>query len=629
MCLELHKGVFDIIVPPDFHINPMMTPKILVCQEISPKSILSGVFANVLSCLQSTIESVNYQQRIGIITFDSTVTFYNVPESIDEKVSQVKSVDPEDSFVTLGDEDLLQDITIEEEKARFTRLIETLYLINDEKTELFSQNKYDTKPVFGAVVSLVADLFENIGGRAMIFSSNPCRNGPGKFTDENSPEQEQPFTSKNTYFQDLAYKCNKNRTSIDLFQFDNPEFQLATIGPLTSQTGGTLYHYPLWDSFQHTEKLYYQIYRNMTRYVGHEVACRIRCTNSVNLQHYYTPAGKCASLDFQIAAQNADQYVAMTFEPNTQSDHMIYFQFVALHSNIYGQRILRVINCDIEAISKDNSKTLYSKLHNDTILLQMIRKIADDMKSTKREDLRVQVINDLKGILKEFQENSHEHSPQEITVPKRIDQILVLIHSLQREPVFNTKNNALRPDIIYANLLFFQQQSIEIIHNHLYPKVFPIHELFEQKDKKVDQTILPGTIQESGTTVLPSTVPCNINCLDSDGVYFIDCGYVIYLYIRKEINEYALADQFNCEAINELYNTYEFPYNEENDTNVRANNILAEQRVQKNGYYPPLVIIIEDDVNEPVVKERLIENPTQGYKPDAWGFMKQINSMMN
>jgi len=60
----------------------------------------------------------------------------------------------------------------------------------------------------------------------------------------------------------------------------------------------------------------------------------------------------------------------------------------------------------------------------------MIRKIADDMKSTKREDLRVQVINDLKGILKEFQENSHEHSPQEITVPKRIDQILVLIHSL-------------------------------------------------------------------------------------------------------------------------------------------------------------------------------------------------------
>jgi len=52
------------------------------------------------------------------------------------------------------------------------------------------------------------------------------------------------------------------------------------------------------------------------------------------------------------------------------------------------------------------------------------------MKSTKREDLRVQVINDLKGILKEFQENSHEHSPQEITVPKRIDQILVLIHSL-------------------------------------------------------------------------------------------------------------------------------------------------------------------------------------------------------
>ena len=64
---------------------------------------------------------------------------------------------------------------------------------------------------------------------------------------------------------------------------------------------------------------------------------------------------------------NADQYVGITFEPSTITEHMIYFQFVALHTNIYGQRLLRIINVDIEAMAKDNSKALYQKLHNDTV----------------------------------------------------------------------------------------------------------------------------------------------------------------------------------------------------------------------------------------------------------------------
>jgi len=73
----------------------------------------------------------------------------------------------------------------------------------------------------------------------MIFSCSPCRNGLGAFTDENSPTHEEPFKSRNNFFIDLALKLNQNRTSIDLFLFDNIEFQLATIGPLCSLTGGT------------------------------------------------------------------------------------------------------------------------------------------------------------------------------------------------------------------------------------------------------------------------------------------------------------------------------------------------------------------------------------------------------
>jgi len=62
---------------------------------------------------------------------------------------------------------------------------------------------------------------------------------------------------------------------------------------------------------------------------------------------------------------------------------------------------------------------------------------------------------------------------------------------------------------------------------------------------------------------------------------------VIYLYIKKEITVDTIRDLFGLETFDELCESYQFPYLEENELNIRANNILQELRDIKNGYYPP------------------------------------------
>jgi hypothetical protein len=104
-----------------------------------------------------------------------------------------------------------------------------LFTINDQQFQLFSEQKYSSKPVFGSMVKLIYDMFENIGGRALVFASSACRSGPGAFTDENSPTMEEPLKPRNVYFKDMAEKLNAKRTSVDLFLFDNLEFQISTI----------------------------------------------------------------------------------------------------------------------------------------------------------------------------------------------------------------------------------------------------------------------------------------------------------------------------------------------------------------------------------------------------------------
>jgi len=132
---------------------------------------------------------------------------------------------------------------------------------------------------------------------------------------------------------------------------------------------------------------------------------------------------------------NSDQYIGVIIEPLNNKDHMVYLQFVALHTSIYGQRLLRIINVSIEAFSTNDSKNLYSKLHNDSVFLLILRKLVDDSKSVPRKDLRTQTVTDLKEILLAFKEENAEYNPNEISIPRKIDTILILLHSMLRDPL--------------------------------------------------------------------------------------------------------------------------------------------------------------------------------------------------
>jgi protein transport protein SEC24 len=387
-----------------------------------------------------------------------------------------------------------------------------------------------------------------------------------------------------------------------------------------------VYYYPKFDSFLHSEKLYYEIFRNLTRYTAIETACRIRMSYGLNLLNYHTPAGRCPNLDFQLAAMNADHYVCVTIEPNTLKDHMVYLQFVALHTSVYGQRLLRVINVGFEALTTFDSKNLYSKLNFEPVFFLWMRQHIDECRNIPKRDVRAELVKELKDILLAFREEGGVTNMNEISVPRKIDSILVITHALLRDPVLDTKHRSLKNDVIMANFLFYQQNSPAVIMAHLYPKVFPLHELYKPTNDKLKD--LPGTTQESGCILMPDSVPASFESFEFDGVYFIDCGDLIYMYVKQQAQVDCLEGLFGVTEFDDLAEAYTFPYLEESDWNMRAQNILQEIRDLKGGYYPALVVILEGDVNDAQWRSCLVEDDTGSYKISAWSFMKQINDMM-
>ena len=108
---------------------------------------------------------------------------------------------------------------------------------------------------------------------------------------------------------------------------------------------------------------------------------------------------------------------------------------------------------------------------------------------------------------------------------------------------------------------------------------------------------------EAGTVILPSTVPCTDDALEQSGVYIVDNGEVLYLYVGEECSDDTLYNVnfplqiqiFAVENYDQLYESYELPNLEGDDYlyNTRVNAVIEEIRRIKNGKYPAMVIIIE------------------------------------
>lgn len=100
------------------------------------------------------------------------------------------------------------------------------------------------------------------------------------------------------------------------------------------------------------------------------------------------------------------------------------------------------------------------------------------------------------------------------------------------------------------------------------------------------------------------------------------------MYVKQQAQVDCLEGLFGVTEFDDLAEAYTFPYLEESDWNIRAQNILGELRELKGGYYPALVVILEGDVNDQQWRSHLVEDDTGTYKISAWSFMKQINEMM-
>ena len=182
----------------------------------------------------------------------------------------------------------------------------------------------------------------------MVFANSPGSIGCGKVqnrvnaklynTDEEVSKMLRPEID---FYRELALECVSKCITVDLFlalTLKQISLDVATLQPITGLTGGDLYLHADFDVTAHGEKLYYQIFRNMTRVVATDCMIKVRVSSGLTVSEYFGGFGSYQRAEFGVASIDQDKvFSASIVNDNTlASGTPVFAQCAVLFTDMTG-----------------------------------------------------------------------------------------------------------------------------------------------------------------------------------------------------------------------------------------------------------------------------------------------------
>lgn len=158
------------------------------------------------------------------------------------------------------------------------------------------------------------------------------------------------------FFSKLGQECVGKRITVDLiFAFSAKQQQtlsssnISTLAPLAGITGGDVMLFSNFDVMTHGERLYFQIFRILTRTYGSEVAIKVRLSTGFSVSDYigsFMRVSAAQSPDFNLSSIDADKVISCLVknDDKVEANSQVHAQFAMLYTTMEGRRVIRVMN---------------------------------------------------------------------------------------------------------------------------------------------------------------------------------------------------------------------------------------------------------------------------------------------
>ncbi|KAJ3529818.1 hypothetical protein NMY22_g8837 [Coprinellus aureogranulatus] len=581
---ELNHAVVEYVAPTEYMVRPPQPAVYIFLIDVSNAAVQSGMVATATRTIKENIDRLpdeDGRTKVAIICFDTSLYFFSLPQGTTEASMLVVS-DIDDVFLPKPN-DLLVNLAESRES------IENLL---DKIGSMFQDNSI-IGSALGPALQAGFKLMSPIGGKIMVLSSSLPSVGAGALKNREDPKI--LGTSKESgllqaavpFYKTFAIECSRAQVSVDMFLFSSTYQDVATLACLPHYTSGQTYYYPAFNAGRAEDaiKFAHEFGEVLAMPIMLEAVMRVRASRGLRMSSFHGNFFVRSTDLLAMPAVPQDQSYAIEIQiEETINTPFVVFQTAVLHTTCYGERRIRVVTSALPTTS--SLSEVFASADQVAIATFFANKAVERSLTHKLEDARDFIQKSLIDILvayKTSMTSGGAGASAQLAISENMKMLPVLVLGLLKN-VGVRQSTQIPPDLrAYAQALLTSLPS-QLLIPYLYPSFYSLHNMPPEA----------GEIGEHGV-ILPPPLPLTSERLERHGLYLIEDGQTMFLWVGRDAVPQLVMDVFdlpNYETLRGGKTTLRVlgnPFSE------RVNAIVQKIREMRRGpYYPHLYIVKED-----------------------------------
>ncbi|KAF9427642.1 COPII coat Sec23p-Sfb3p heterodimer component [Podila epigama] len=595
---ELRNGTIEFAVPKEYWNKTPAPVAYVFAIDVSWNSIQSGMLAQAVEGIKNAIWDENGVSRlvpgalIGILTFDKNIHFYNLAPGL-EQAQMMVVPDVNDVFVPLSDGFL---VSPENSHDLVVSLLDML-------PQLFAENK-TTEPVIGAVVQAVRMALENRGGKLMIFQTSLPTFGPGalKHRDDSklygTDKERTLYAPQDDFYRKLAEQCVDAGLSIDLFLFPNAYIDVATLGCLSSITGGETLMFPNFNAPRDGAKLGGNIAKILSRPYGLNALMRVRCSAGLRITEHFGNFHMKNSTDLELAGIDSEKAFGVLVKHDGKLDEKTEasFQVALLYTTADGFRRVRVHNFSTPVASLLGNVFRWADM--DTTINFLSKGAISQALSKPLNEVRDALTEKCVKILSAYRKNcASSTAPGQLILPESFKLFPLYALTLLKSKSLRSGKD-INSDLRVHQMRMLKGMGVSESIAFFYPRMIPVHAM--------DETV--GVEDIAGRVLLPPLVRVSYARLNPAGAYILENGQTLYFWLGREVPSEFLQDVFGVSTLDQVDPTMHYLPELTSTTSTQIRTIASYMARQRPKYLNLVVVRQGMDQSEIEFSNHLVED---------------------
>ncbi|XP_042325070.1 protein transport protein Sec24B isoform X2 [Sceloporus undulatus] len=527
---EVQNSTVEFIASSDYMLRPPQPAVYLFVFDVSHNAVEAGYLSIVCQSLLENLDKLpgDSRTRIGFITFDSTVQFYNLQEGLSQPQMLIVS-EIDDVFLPTPDSLL---VNLHESKELIKDLLNAL-------PNMFT-NTRETHSALGPALQAAFKLMSPTGGRISVFQTQLPSLGIGRLQSREDPNQRsstkvvQHLGPATDFYKKLALDCSGQQTAVDLFLLSSQYSDLASLACMSKYSAGCIYYYP---SFHHihnpvqTEKLQKDLKRYFTRKIGFEAVMRIRCTKGLSIHTFHGNFFVRSTDLLSLANVNPDAgfAVQMSIEESLTDTSLVCFQTALLYTSSKGERRIRVHTLCLPVVV--SLTDIYAGADVQAIVCLLANMAVDRSVSSSLSDARDALVNAVVDSLSAYTSTASNLQQSALIAPNSLRLFPLYVLALFKQKAFRTGTSTRLDDRVYAMCQIKSQPLVHLM-KIIYPSLYRIDRLTDEGAIHFNDRVVPQ----------PPLQRLSAEKLTKEGAFLMDCGTVFYIWIGRSCDNNFITD---------------------------------------------------------------------------------------